>query len=106
MIQGLLNNSVTIYKITESVSTDTGENIKTETSLGTYNVRISPLSQVERYYADKNNLETTHRMYCGFSTTFDAGDRVSYDSKTFEIIGITNPSEWDRFLQVDLKYVS
>ena len=106
MIQGLFNNTVEIYTITESVSTVTGENVKSETLLGTYNVRISPLSQSERYYANKNNLETTHRMYSTYTTSFDAGDRVKHDSITYEIVGITNPSEWDKFLQTDLKNVS
>lgn len=71
-----------------------------------FNVRISPLSQREQYYANKNNLETTHRMYSTYSAIFDAGDRVVYDTSTYEIIGITNPSEWNKFLQTDIKYVS
>ena len=105
-ILSLLNNSVTIYTIAESISSDTGENIKTETSIGTFKVRISPLSQREQYYANKNNLDTSHRMYCPYSTAFNAGDRVVYGTSTFEITGITNPSEWNKFLQVDLKRVS
>ena len=105
MIQSLLNNTVNIYTVTESIST-TGEVIKTESTLANIKVRISPLSQIERYYADKNNLETTHRMYSTYSTTWDAGDRVQYNNKMYEITGITNPSEWDKFLQTDLKYVS
>lgn len=106
MIQGLLNNTADIYTITESISSVTGENIKTEILLGTFRVRISPLSQRELYYSNRNNLETTHRMYSTYSTSWDAGDRVLFGSNTYEITGITNPSEWDRFLQTDLKYVS
>jgi SPP1 family predicted phage head-tail adaptor len=102
----LLNNTVIIYTVVESISTVTGENIKTETSIGTFKVRISPLSQNEQYYASKNNLNTTHKMYCQYSTVFDAGDRVVIGTSTFEIAGITNPSLWNKFLQVDLKNVS
>jgi len=105
-IVSLLNNTVTIYTVAESVSTTTGENVKTETSIGTFKVRISPLSQSEQYYANKNNLGTTHRMYLSYSTAFDAGDRVIVGTSTFEIVGITNPSLWNKFLQVDLKNVS
>lgn len=106
MIHGLLNNTATVYTITETVSTVTGEVVKSSTALLTFNVRISPLSQSERYYVNKNNVETTHRMYSTYSTIFTAGDRVVYGVSTFEITGITNPSEWNKFLQTDIKYVS
>jgi len=105
VINHLLKDSVTVYGVTESVSTTTGENVKTNSTGDVIAARISPLSQREIYYANKNNLETTHRMYCDYSTLFDAGDRVVLGTSTYEITGVTNPSEWNKFLQVDLKRV-
>lgn len=106
MISHLLNNTASIYTVTEALSSVTGETVKTSTLYATINVRISPLSQRELYYANKLNLETTHRMYSTFSSGWDAGDRVVFNTSTYEITGKTNPSEWDKFLQTDLKYVS
>jgi SPP1 family predicted phage head-tail adaptor len=106
MISHLLKDSVTVYTVTESISTTTGENVKTNSTGDVIRARISPLSQREIYYANKNNLETTHRMYCDYSTLFSAGDRVAVGTSTYEIMGITNPSEWNKFLQVDLKRVN
>lgn len=104
-ISGMLNNTALVYTVTESVSTTTGENVKTNSTGTTVRARISPLSQRESYYVQKLQLETSHRMYCEYSTGFLAGDRVAFNSVTYEIVGITNPSEWNKFLQVDLKVV-
>lgn len=106
MIDHLLKDTVTVYTVTESVSTTTGENVKTNSTGDVIAARISPLSQREIYYANKNNLDTTHRMYCDYTSSILAGDRVVVGASTFEVMGITNPSMWDKFLQVDLKRVS
>ena len=105
MIRGLFNKDVTVYVITESVSTVTGENLKTESTGTNIRARIMPVTQNEIYYANKNNLEIKQRLYCDFSTWFDAGDRLEYDGETFEITGMKNPQELQNFLEVDYKRV-
>jgi hypothetical protein len=105
MIKGLLNNSITIYNITESVSTDTFENLKTQSTGTAFTCRISPLSEKKRFFAHKYNIETSHLMYSAWSTLFGAGDQILYDGDTYEIIGIVNPSEWNKLMQTELKHV-
>jgi SPP1 family predicted phage head-tail adaptor len=105
MIRGLFNKDVTIYTITEAVST-TGEIVKTESTGITIKARVMPISQRELYYANKNNLEITQKLFCDYSTWFNAKDRLVYDSETFEITGLKNPQESEQFLEVEYKRVS
>jgi SPP1 family predicted phage head-tail adaptor len=102
MINHLLKDTVTVYSVTEAESTATGEFVKTQSTGFTIKARISPLSARESYYAHKSNLDISHRMYCEYSTLFNQLDRVNFNSRTYEVKGITNPSEWNKFLQVDL----
>jgi head-tail adaptor len=106
MINSLYQHTATIYTVSEGISSLTGENTKTNTLLGTVKCRVRPLSVREQFYQNKNNLETTHRMYCDYSTSFDNVSRVVHGTSTFEIIGIVNPFGQNEFLQVDMKYVS
>ena len=106
MITHLLKDTVTIYTITQGISTDTGENIKTESTGFALKARVSPLSDRESYFAQKNNRIVSHRMYCDYSTAFDNVSRVVIVTSTYEIIGgPKNPSMWNKFLEVDLQVV-
>jgi SPP1 family predicted phage head-tail adaptor len=105
MIKGLFNKEVLIYNVTESVSTLTGENLKTNSVGTSLKCRIMPVTRAEIFRANKNNLEVKHRLYCHMSTWFNEGDRILYDSETYEITGMKNPDELDHFLQVDYKLV-
>ena len=98
-------DSVTLYSMTQGIST-LGENILLSTTGSTLRCKVRPLSNSERFYQNRNNLETTHRMYCAYTTIFDTIDRVVYKDSTFEITGIINPFEKNDFLQVDLKAVT
>jgi len=106
MIRGIFNKDITIYVVTESVSTVTGENLKSESTGTTVRARVRPLTQFEIMRNSKRNLETTHRIYCDWSTEWDAGDRVVYNGDTYEIEGIIDPQELDKMMQMDVKYVS
>jgi len=105
MINHLLKDTVTVYSVTEVESTATGEFVKVQSTGFDIKARISPLSARESYYNQKLNLDTTHKMYCEYSTLFNKLDRVLFNSKTYEIKGIINPSEWNKFLKVDLNNV-
>jgi head-tail adaptor len=107
MISHLLKDNVTVYTITESISSETGENIKTESTGDVIKARISPLSDRESYFAQKNNRTISHRMYCDYSTLCDSISRVSFGTSTYEVVGgPSNPSMWNKFLEIDLQVVS
>ena len=105
MIRGLFNKQVTIYNVTESVSTTTGENLKTNSTGFTIKARIVPTTAAEIYRANKTNCELIQRLYTDMSTLFNEGDRLMYDGNTFEITGCKNFDEWDRYLRVDYRRV-
>ena len=105
MIGNLLNNFVTVYSITQGVSTATGENVETLSTGITIKARISPLSQQEQYFAHKEQLNTTHRLYCEYVTTWDTWDQVYFNGVMYEITGTTNPSEANKFLQINLQAI-
>ena len=105
MIRGLFNKDVTIYNVTESVSTTTGENLKTNSTGFTIKARVVPTTAAEIYRANKTNCELIQRLYTDMSTQFNEGDRLMYDGNTFEITGCKNFDEWDRYLRVDYRRV-
>lgn len=105
MIRGLFNKIVTVYPVTESVSTTTGENIKTNGTAVTIKARVVPLTKNEVYRANKLNLEIVQCLYTDMSTAFDEGDRIYYDGNYYEITELKNFDEWDRYLRVNYKRV-
>ena len=111
MITHLLKDNVTVYTITDGISTDTGENIKTESTGNVIKARISPLSDRESYYSQKMNRVVSHRMYCDYSTLITNESRILVGPSSsvaikFEVVGgHKNPSMWNKFLEVDLQVV-
>ena len=47
MIRGTFNKDIIIYTVTESISTVTGENVKTESTGMSLKARVRPLTQFE-----------------------------------------------------------
>ena len=100
-----LTQNITLYSCTLSISTDTGENV-TSYSTGTATKgRIRPLSANEQYSRQKINDVSTHRLYCNYSTMFNSKDKIVCGTSTYEITGIINPMNFNRFLEVDLAVV-
>ncbi len=107
MIHRFYTDTVTIYTITEGISSVTGENVKTASTITTsLKCKVRPITNAENYYQNKNNLEVTHYMYCDVSTAFNQLDRVVFGASTFEIKGIINPMSMDRYQKVELKAVT
>jgi hypothetical protein len=95
-------DTVTLYYVTESISTVTGENVKTN-SVGTnLKCKIRPLTNYEQFIQNKNSRNVSHRIYCAQSTAFVNVDRIEYGGITFEIKGIINPFNKNEFMQVDV----
>ena len=56
MIKRFYTDTVTVYTVTEGISTDTGENIKTNSTGTTLKCKVRPITNAESYYQNKNNL--------------------------------------------------
>jgi hypothetical protein len=106
LISRFYTHDVTVYRITEGISSETGENIKTASTItSNLKCRVRPITNAESYYQNKNNLEISHYMYCEVSTAYNQQDRVVYGSSTFEINSIINPMGMDKYQRVGLKAV-
>lgn len=106
MIENFYNDTVTIYRITEGISTVTGENVKTASTVTTdLKCKIRPMTNQESFYQHKNNLEITHYMYSAVSTLFQQLDRIVFGTSTFEVTGIINPMQYGRYQRAGLKAV-
>lgn len=103
MIENYYTHDVTVYTVTEGISSVTGENTRTNSTGTAFKVRVRPITNQESFYQDKNNLEITHFMYSTISTFFNQSDRVVYDGSTYEIQGITNPMGMNRYQRTTLK---
>lgn len=105
MIEDYYTHDVTIYTITESISSVTGENVKTASTGIAMKVRIRPITNQESFFQNKSNLNITHYMYSAISTAFSHLDRVVYETSTFEIKGITNPMGMNRYQRAELQAI-
>ena len=105
MIKRFYTDTVTVYTITEGISSVTGENVKTASTGTTIKCKVRPLTNAESYYQNKNNLQISHYMYCDVSTSIVQLDRVAFGSSTFEIKGIINPMGMNKYMRVDLEAV-
>jgi SPP1 family predicted phage head-tail adaptor len=104
-ISHFYNDVVTLYTVTESVSTLTGENLKTNSTGVSVKCKIRPLTNYEKYMQNKNNVEMTHRIYASCSTFWENVNRILYGSVQYEIVGIINPFNKNDFYQIDVKAV-
>lgn len=55
--------------------------------------RLSILSANERLGADKVTVYATHRLYCDASVSLSEDDKITFDSRTFQVRTIQKPSE-------------
>ena len=101
---GLLNNTLTLQTLTETVDGQGGVTQAWADS-GTFRARISPLTSQERTMQDKNTNTTTHRIYCN-NMAVSPKDRFKWGDYYFEITGITNPSEMYHHLEIDVREIA
>ena len=100
-ITGLYNQTLTLQSFTKT-SDGMGGNTKSWTDIGSFRGRISPLSTNERMMQDRNNILTTHRIFCA-NMTVNATNRIKWGDFYFEIVGIINPSEMYHHLEIEVK---
>ena len=90
----------------ESLSTDgQGGATRTWATRATVSGSIKPLRADERFYNEQLNHNGTHEVVIRYRTDIEASDRISYDSRYFQIVGIMNPNERDRQLVITCKEI-
>jgi len=63
--------------------------------------KIEPLSSRETLFGMQLQLNVTHRITIRYTTGFDADYRILYGTRTFNIVGIRNPEERNKWLILD-----
>jgi len=67
--------------------------------------KIRPLTETEKYAADKITVHATHKLYCSV-IDIKAKDRVTdEDELVYLVKGVINPMKFNNHLQIDLEYI-
>lgn len=103
MIQKWFEPGIVIQRLTQTAN-DMGGFVDTWTTHLTISGRIRPLNGTEKLSADKTTLFATHKLYCNVADITER-DRVSFSGKVYEIKFVSNPMNFDRFLQIDLELI-
>lgn len=93
----------------QSASDSQGEYGYVEKTFSTYATvwaSVEPLSGRELLSSQQMHAETTHRIRLRYLATVVATDRISFDSRTFEIVGRINSKEVNRMLELLCKEVA
>jgi len=102
-------NSMAVVKQASLATTGMGGSAETySTRIASLPCRLSTKSIREVDQFGKITMRGILRLYCDASSTnraIEPSDRVTIDSRTFEITGIHNPGELNRHLQIDLKEI-
>ena len=102
-MMGNKRSLVTLETMTEGAADSFGEPTRTYTTLGTAWAQIVPLRPNERLLASQIDAQITHRIEIGWASEFAAlspKDRVTYDGRTFDIVGVVDPQDNNRELHL------
>ena len=99
-----LRQSLTIEQYTATQDTYGGE-VQTWATFATVRARKAHQASREFFAAQKVNSEVTDLFFCRYRSGITAKMRVSYDSKTYDIIGANDPDGKKRELQILCKEV-
>jgi SPP1 family predicted phage head-tail adaptor len=90
---GDMDKSITFQTATEtSDGMGAGGTLSWANTLTTW-AAIRPLRGRELLSEGKLEHTVTHRVFCWYSALINAKQRISYDSRAFQIISIINPNE-------------
>ena len=102
-------NSSALVEQQTSTTTGMGGSAKSYSSrIASLPCRLSTKNIREVDQFGKITMRGILRLYCDASSTnkaIEPSDRVTIDSRGFEITGIENPGELNRHLEIDLKEV-
>ncbi len=94
---------VDVYTASETTNSY-GEIVETWSKNRTIFGRIRPLSGNERFVAGAEHQISTHRLYTSDSNIHEE-DQIVYGEKTFEVIFVSNPMNFNQFYQVELQLI-
>lgn len=96
---GKLKHRVTIKKYTESKGS-TGQVLKSYTDSTTRWAQVKPLTTREILQAQQINSEITHEVWLRYPLDVTPKDQIAFGERTFEILGVVNVDEENRFVKV------
>jgi hypothetical protein len=67
-------------------------------------IKYKNLSAYEKSIHDKNEVESTHRLYCDI-LDIKKKDRIIHNDITYEVVFVNNVMQMNKHLQIDLKVV-
>ncbi len=104
MIGDLYNVTVDVLRITRTSDSMGGF---TEVEVILHNdlpCRINWVRGSEKIIFDKNNWFRDAKLYCSV-VDIDVKDRIRYDSKTYEVVNVSNPDNMNKFLTVEMRLI-
>lgn len=96
---GNLRHRVTVAKYTETKGT-TGQVIKSYTDSATRWAMIKSLTTRELLQAQQIHAEMTHEVWLRYPLNVSPKDRVTFGERIFEILGVQNIDERNRFIKL------
>lgn len=96
---GELKNRITVQKYTETRS-NAGQVLKSYTDSVSRWAYIKPLTTREILQAQQISSEITHEVWLRYPLDVTPKDRIAFGLRTFEILGVVNVDEENRFLKL------
>jgi hypothetical protein len=110
MITDFYNSSALVEQATRAASTSKVGGVKStySTRIASLSCRVtaSNISEVDAF--GKRTMREIWKLYCAATTASKAieeSDRVTVDSRVYQITGIKNPGLLDRHLEISLEEV-
>lgn len=103
-LKNLYNKTVDVLRITK---TSDGGGSWTEVEVVHIHklpCRINWLRGSERVMFDKDTWFRDAKLYCAVVDVL-VKDRISYNSKTYEIVNVSNPDEMDKYMIVEMRLI-
>lgn len=101
-VESMFNNQAQIIK---NISTsNAGWNPTKEQQAIDTRCRVRTLSSKNAFFAAKDVIIATHRIYLPINTNITSKDKIRYQEKEYKIISDINKVE-NQFIQLDLKVI-
>jgi len=96
-------NDIDVYIATQTTNSY-GEITETWSKDRTVFGRIRPLNGRERFVAGAEHQISTHRLYTN-DGNINEENQIVYGGKTFDVIFVANPMNFNEFWQIDLELI-
>ena len=90
--RGQMNKSITFQTVTKS-NTMAGGGGETVTTLFNCMAKVRPIRAREAIASDRPEMEITHQINCDYDSRVTGKKRISYDSRTLEIVALIDIDE-------------